>query len=400
MRKESLAKGRYGVLGAAMLIQLCAGILYMWSVFQGPVTTHFGWEAAQVAMTGPLMMAMFVAGIWMGGRWSDLLGPRPVALAGSGLIALGMLLSSRLSGAQPWMLYLSYSGVGGLGVGVVYNTTISCVQRWFPDKRGMATGFTVFSFGFSLVVFSPLATYLLKTYGVPATFMSLGLLFLVLCGGASLWINNPPEGYAPVGYTPTAAMAGQKQYTSREMLRTRSFYFLTLSMMLITPAYFILNPLFKLLAMERGLSETMATGVVMITGIASASGRLLVPWLSDRIGRRAGLLAITAVTMGSILTLIVARGGLFVVCIAAIAFSFGASAALFAAFNADLFGTRYAGGNYGYVMIGFGLSAIVFPFISSRLAQSGDYTLSFMLAAATCILSGIFALKLKRPEAS
>ena len=103
-------------------------------------------------------------------------------------------------------------------------------------------------------------------------------------------------------------------------------------------------------------------------------------------------------TMVSILALIGARGVFFVLCIAAIAFAFGASAALFAAFNADLFGTRYAGGNYGYVMIGFGLSAILFPLISTRLAQSGDYTLSFLLAAVTCVLSGFFALKLKRPE--
>ena len=182
------------------------------------------------------------------------------------------------------------------------------------------------------------------------------------------------------------------------MLKTKEFYLLALSMFFVLPAYFILNPLFVSLGMERGLTENMAAFGVMLTGIASASGRLFTSWFSDYAGRKTGIVSITVITLIAALGMIYAQGIVFLICIAAIAFCFGGSASVYAATAADLFGTKYIGLNYGCVMIGFGVSALAFPLLSNALATTGVYTYSFIVAAGACVIALILVAFLKIPK--
>ena len=182
------------------------------------------------------------------------------------------------------------------------------------------------------------------------------------------------------------------------MLKSRQFYLIALSLFCILPAYFILNPIFITLGTDRGLSHELALLGVMVTGIASASGRLVTSWVSDLVGRKRAVCGIILITMVSILTMIVAQGVLFLVCIAAIAFSFGGAAGVYPAITADNFGTKHMGLNYGCVMVGFGTSALIFPVISNMLVKSGEYTASFLLAASTCLVALILVLLQKNPE--
>jgi len=386
-------KNRYLILVMGMIIQLCAGIIYMWSVFKGPVSTHLSWDSASASITSSIMLATFVIGIIIGGRMQDKYSPAPVALAGSIFLGLGMILSSFTPQSSPWLIYVFYGIIGGFGVGCVYTTTVSVVQKWFPDKRGFATGMMVGAFGFSLVLFAPLTNMLLINWGVPKTFLFFGILFMVICSICSLLLSNP-ETKQQGGMS----VSTQKQYTTKEMLRTKEFYLLTLSMFFLLPAYFILNPLFKSLGMERGLTDSMATFGVMLTGVASASGRLLTSWFSDYAGRKSAITLISLITLVAALAMIFAEGILFLVCIAAIAFSFGGSASVYAATAADLFGTKHMGLNYGCVMVGFGVSALIFPIISNILSATGVYTYSFMVAATGCIITLILVAFLKIPR--
>lgn len=393
MGKGITVKNRYLVLAVGMVMQLCAGIIYMWSVFKGPVSSHLSWDPAQASITSSIMLAAFVLGIILGGRMQDKYAPSPVALAGSVILGLGMFFSAFTPQSAPWLIYVFYGVIGGFGVGCVYTTTVSVVQKWFPDRRGFATGMMVSAFGFSLVLFAPITRVLLADWGVPATFRFFGILFLVICSVCSLFLVNP-EVQAQV----SAAVSTQKQYTTKEMLKTKEFYLLTLSMFFVLSAYFILNPLFISLGVERGLTENMASFGVMLTGIASASGRLLNSWFSDYAGRKAAIMTITAITFAAALGLIYARGVMFLVCIAAIAFCFGGSASVYAATSADLFGTKHSGLNYGCVMVGFGVSALTFPLVSNALAATGVFTYSFIVAAVSCVLTLILAAFLKIPK--
>lgn len=386
-------KNRFLVLIAGVIIQFCAGIIYMWSVFKEPVAEFLNWDSGASAMTASIMLASFVAGIFIGGRLMDKIGPRNICIMGSIMMSLGILASSFVTSDVPYLIYLTYGILGGFGVGAVYTCTVSSIQKWFFDKRGFATGMMVGAFGFSLVIFTPIAKSLISSVGVSSTFQIFGIAFLIICLLASFVIRNPPSNYVIAKATPSS---GQKQYTTKEMLKTRSFYLITLSLFFILPAFFILNPLFMSLGEERGLSESLAVMGVMIIGICSASGRLGITWMSDHVGRMPSIMMITVLTLIGVILAISAEGVLFLVCLALIALGFGGAAGTYTALTSDYFGTKNMGSNYGYVMLGFGASALIFPFISTTISVDGDYTISFIICALTCILSLICILLLRR----
>ncbi len=386
---------RSAVLAAGMLLQLCAGIVYMWSVFKAPVTEYLMWDATN---TSSIMLAAFVAGIVGGGRLQDRLGPRAVLMGGSLLFSLGMILTSLVTSANPAMINLTYGVLSGLGVGVVYTTTVSVVQKWFPDRRGFATGMMVSAFGFSLVIFTPIASALLAAKGVPFTFTAIGLTFLVVCTLSSIPVVNPGADFRPAGMAAVGGPKGaRRDYTTSEMLKTPQFYKIFFGMMLILPAYFLLNPQFKTLGEARGLSDVVQNFLVMTTGIASAAGRLLFSWASDRIGRKNAIYLIIGATLLGILSLIWAQGFFFMVCVALIAFAFGGCASVFPALTADNFGTRYMGLNYGCVMVGFGIAALGAPLLKTLFSAGAAQTASFVMAGAMCLVALVLVALIKNP---
>lgn len=388
-----MTKNRYIVLVSGMLIQFCAGIIYMWSVFKNPVAEHLSWNADAAAFTSSIMLAAFVLGILFGGRLQDKYGPRPITAAGGILISAGMLATAFVPVSVPWLIYITYGAFAGFGVGFVYTCTVSTVQKWFPDKRGFATGMIVSAFGLSLVAFAPLARCFLAELGVPVTFIIFAAAFFVICVPCSFFVRNPQN----IGAAKAGSAGGQKQFKTSEMLKTKIFYLLAGSMFFLLPAYFILNPLLITLGTGRGLTEDTALFGVMITGIASAAGRLVVSWVSDKTGRKKAVLGIAVLTILSVLIMTVAQGVMFLVCVALIAFAFGGSSGVYAAFTAENFGTKYAGTNFGCVMLAFGLSALLSPAISNVIAADGDYTFSFILAAATSLVAFVLVLFIKKP---
>ena len=393
-------KNRYCILTAGMIIQFCAGIIYMWSVFRGPVSAHLNWDAGSASLTSSIMLAMFVLGIILGGYAQDKIGPKKVTLAGSIMIGSGMACTGLITGNTPWLVYITYGVIGGLGVGTVYMSTIAAVQKWFPDKRGFASGMIVSAFGFSLVVFAPLAKSMLSGMGVPNTFIIFGISFFVVCGFCALFIQNPPEGYMPDGYKPAQTANTKRQYSPKEIIKTKQFYLLAGGLLFTLPAYFILNPVFLSLGADRGLTEELALIGVSMTGISSAAGRLIVSWASDKTGRKPAMVAIAVIILCASLTMIVGQGILFLTCIVLISFGFGGAASVYSAMTAESFGTKYGGMNFGLVMIGFGVSALVSQNISKELTAGGNYTSSFVLAAVTCAVAIVLVLLMKNPGKS
>lgn len=393
-------KNRYLILTAGMVVQFCAGIIYMWSVFRVPVASHLNWDTGSASLTSSIMLAMFVLGIILGGRAQDKIGPKKVTLTGSVMIGVGMACTALITSRAPWLVYVTYGIISGLGVGTVYTSTIAAVQKWFPDKRGFASGMIVSAFGFSLVVFAPLAKAMLAGLGVPATFLIFGASFLVVCGICSFFIQNPPEGYLPKGYTPSQVVSTKRQYAPSEIIKTKQFYLLAGGLLFTLPAYFILNPVFLSLGADRGLSDELAVLGVALTGISSALGRLTVSWISDKIGRKAAMVSIAVIVLIASLVMIVGEGVLFLICIMLISFGFGGAASAYSVMTAESFGTKYGGMNFGLVMAGFGVSALVFPIISNKLTTGGSYTGSFVLAAVTCVIAIILVLLMKNPNKS
>lgn len=381
------------VLIAGSVLQLFLGIIYVWSVFVIPVSTAFDWSVDSAKLTSSYMLCCFVLGILLGGKVQATTGTQPVILAGGLLMALGMLLTSFLGSGAPWAIYITYGVLGGLGVGMVYNAIITSAQKWFPQKRGLATGISVCAFGFSAVIFAPLVEALIARFDVTVTFRILSAVFAVVAVALFSLIELPQAGF---GSAVGADQLTQKQYTTSEILRTRSFYFITLSLMLGTAAYFILNPSFKTLSLERGLSAGIGTALVMITGIANSLGRLVVPLLSDRIGREKAAIVILCATGLCALLLSVAGGVLFLAAVAVIAFCYGGYSGIYPLITADYFGITNVGSNYGAVMVGFAMSALFFPMLAAGVA---NVTARFILLGGVALAGAVLVTLLLRGKA-
>lgn len=375
------------------IIQLFLGIIYVWSVFVIPVSEFFTWAVDSVKLTSSFMLCFFVLGILVGGKLQMKTGTAKVVLAGGLLMALGMFATSLISSNMPWLIYITYGIVGGFGVGMAYNANISCAQKWFPQKRGLATGISVCAFGFSTVIFAPLVEVLLNRFGLVNAFRILAVLFFVVVICLYRFVKLPQD--SQTGGAASADLLMRKQYNTSEMLKTKEFFYITLSLMLGTTAYFILNPSFKTLAIDRGLAPNIGTVIVMLTGIANALGRLAVPSLSDKIGREKTALIIFLATAVCTAALCFASGGLFMVAIAVIAFCYGGYSGIYPLITADYFGIKNVGSNYGAIMVGFALSALLAPMFMN-LVQ--NVILKFIILTVLVILGALMIIILSRSK--
>ena len=363
----SITQNKQGltVIVTGSIMMLFLGILYIWSVFVNPtwgsgVSEVYAWHIDSVKLTSSFMLCFFVLGILAGGKLHLKIGSDKVVLCGGLLLAAGMLVTGFLPSELAWLMYVTYGIIGGFGVGAAYNDIICAAQKWFPQKRGFATGIVVCAFGFSTVVFAPLIETLVNQFELRNTFLILAATYFTATLVLFRFIRLPDEN-TPAA-SPSAALLAKRQYTVTETIKTKEFYFITLSLMAATATFFILMPSFITMAGERGV-PAFGTVIVMMTGVANACGRLVVPILSDKIGREKAALTVIFVTSVCALFLFFAQGFMFILTVLFVAFCFGSLPGLYSVLTSDYFGIKNVGANYGAVMMGFALSALTFPMI-------------------------------------
>lgn len=377
---------KYTCLIAGLLIMLCIGILYMWSVFQPYVMADKGWSAGDVAMTSSLMIAFFVLGNILGGLVQQKISPRIICIIGSFMFAAGMFLTSQLPTSYPFTIYLSYSLISGLGCGFVYCTVLYALQKWFAAQTGFITGLTVSFFGLSVVILSPIVEKMLANLGVSSTFEILALIFLIICTISSLGITQPDPKYYMHEAKKVLRADEFKQFKPNEMLKTPLYYFLIISMFLSSAAYLVIIPYIKTIAMDRGLSTNLALAAVMSTGIANALGRILAPAISDRLGRTNSIIICCIVSAVACLLMISASGPLYILAVFLISFTYGGTSGINPVISTELFGAANSGTNYGLVLISIAASSVVFGKVASVVGNTVSFTPVFILCAIICIV--------------
>src|SRR2546421_9132487 len=200
---------RWCIALAGVFMQLALGAVYAWSVFRASLVEQFGWSVSEVTLT--FTITIFVLGIaaFFGGLWMNRKGPRVVAITGGALYGLGVFLAS-FSAHKLWWLYLSYGLIGGIGLGFAYIVPVAVLVKWFPDRRGLITGIAVGGFGAGALITAPLATRLIQSIGVLHTFAYLGIAYLIVTLISGAFMQKPPEGWRPEGWSPTAPHAARR----------------------------------------------------------------------------------------------------------------------------------------------------------------------------------------------
>ncbi|WP_375424264.1 OFA family MFS transporter [uncultured Friedmanniella sp.] len=414
-RTDNPTRGRWGLVVAALLLQLSLGAVYAWSVFSSALQKAGAFKLTKPQATLPFETAigMIFIGTYLGGRIQDRRGPRTVAVIGSVVYGLGVIVASfARDGDHLPLLVIGYGVLAGFGLGLAYIVPIAMLQKWFPDRRGLITGLAVGGFGFGAVVTAPIAQALIKRNpDVPTTaFLPLGIAYLVLAVAGALFFRDPPAGYAVPGYTPATSgkvVDSGRDYTQGEALRTWQWYALAaiLTLAVLAGISFI-SQAAATFADVAGYTAAAAATAVGLLGLFNGAGRIFWAAVSGRLGRMPTFVVILALE-GACLLLIphAHNAALFFVLAAVVYLCYGGAFGTMPATAGDFFGVKNAGGIYGLMLIGWSLGGVVGPLIVAKLIgstknYSAGFTTIGLIALIAIVLPVITRLPRTRKDAA
>ncbi|MCQ2405734.1 MAG: MFS transporter [Oscillospiraceae bacterium] len=378
---------------AALIVQVCVGIIYAWSALRKSAIDFYGWEPKAATLVASYMLFAFVIGNFVGGALNDRIGPKKSCFVGVALFGLGILLSSFLpAGGNIAFFYLTFGVIGGFGSGVAYGANLACIQMWLPHRRGLATGLAAAFFGFSTFVFSfAVKALLAANIAINTLLLIFAIAFLAIGLIASLFVRLPDEEYLAALPKPAAkknALVAKESKTLGQAIKTVPFWCLVACVFFYNGTWNMLNPIIRDLGMdERGLSDGVATLLLSLTGLANACGRLIMSALSDKLGRIPTIFLLSGMTAACALLLMFVPGYGYFIVVLLTAFAFGGPAAINPATSTDFFGPKYAGTNYGVIMLSLGLSSLFFNFLSGSFPAENRYFLTFLIGAITALIN-------------
>ena len=400
MKQQFAAKHPWTILAAGAAIQVLTGLPAAWGVFQQPVMEEYGLSEQGAGYAFGILIAAFGVGCVLGGFLQDRHGPRCAGLWGTALLCGGFFAAGLLPPGSAEAFFLAFSIPAGLGTAFLYPSIQSCAQKWYADRKGLATGVIGGAVGLSgafLTVFVRTAVRgFWVVQGIRGAFWALGAVTLPVCLVGSLLLQDPPQ----TGQTqkPQENSKNTIDLAPQQMLRTKQYWLCAGAVCFSTPAVLLFSPIILKLGMERGLEEQAALWSVVLGSVGSAAGRLLMPLLSDRIGRRPTDMLLFAVSAGLSAGFAFAQGWGVVACYAGLTFCYSALAAVLPALSTDLFGFPHAGVNYGFLALGQSVGSLAFPFAANFFGlEAGRHWMA--VAAAGAGFACIRALRPVEPSA-
>lgn len=373
---------------AAVLIHICIGSVYAWSTFNRPIKAIFPnspWWFSPPYNTFTTALVLLGLSAAFGGPWVERKGPRAAATAAAILFGGGLLIGGfGLAIHQSILVWLGMGVIGGIGCGLGYISPVSTLVKWFPDRRGMATGMAIMGFGGGAFLAGYLNVYFMGLLGVARTVMALGVnYFIVMMIGAWI-IRRPPAHWKPEGWTPPAKsnkMITDHSLTRNEALGTVQFYLLwgilfvnvTAGIGILAQASPMMQDMFRKTALEAG-------AIVSIISLFNAGGRFFWASLSDYIGRRSTYLTFFAVQV--VLFLLIPRFAAagawapFEAAIFTVFTMYGGGFATVPAFLADIFGEDNVGAIHGAILTAWSAAAVVGPVIITQLSERAKAALA------------------------
>jgi MFS family permease len=454
-RERTVAKpgfSRWLVPPAALAIHLCIGMAYGFSVFWLPLSKAVGitasvpcpkdlgfialltvttcdWKISLLGWTFTLFFVSLGSASALWGGWLERVGPRKGGIVAACCWCGGLVIGALgVIAHQIWIMWLGCGVIGGIGLGLGYISPVSTLIKWFPDRRGMATGMAIMGFGGGAMIGAPLADKLMKFYasstavGVWQTFITLAAVYYVFMICGALGYRLPPDGWKPPGWEPGSAKRGilMDQHVSLEVAwRTKQFWLLWAVLMLnVTAGIGILgmaSPLLqevfggKLLGVQVAFADltpeqlgkiaAIAAGFTGLLSLFNIAGRIFWASLSDRLGRRATYMVffLLGIALFSSIPWSAATGnlGLFVAAFCVILSMYGGGFATVPAYLADLFGTRMVGAIHGRLLTAWSTAGILGPVLVNYIRE---YQLSHGVARAQAysvtmyVLAGLLAI--------
>jgi MFS family permease len=394
-------------------INLALGILYSWSIFKESIKNAivaggegaFTWNLASINDPYALACLVFAFTMIPAGRTQDKFGPRFTAFIGGVLVSMGFMLIA--SSVNYWVWVLGFGGLVGAGIAFGYSAATPAALKWFPpNKSGLVAGIVVAGFGLAPAYIAPLSTYLVGTYGLLHTMQIFSIAFFIVVSLLSMLLVRPPADYKPEYQSRRCDTQNCKilreafphtDETPQTLLKKRQFWALWLLYFIGAGAgLMVIGSISGLAKLSMG---EMAYLAVAILALGNACGRVLAGMLSDKFGRKkvlAGVFLFQALLMFGAAYASQSSGALLVVLVATlIGFNYGANLAIFPSYTKDLWGMPHFGVNYGMLFTAWGVGGFVMIKLAEILkAQSGSFTLSFLVAGCLLLTGVMLTLKL------
>ncbi len=424
---------REAILAAGAFTALGTGAIYMWSIFNKPLMEEFGFTTSEVSMIYSLFLLASCFSSMLAGWLQRHTQPRFIVLGAGVLFGLGWFCSGFADNLP--MLYLFYSGFAGAGNGMLYNTIVAVVTKWFPDKRGLANGVCIGAIGLGPMIFAPAGNWLIETFDVSTAFHIVGAVWLVVYLVFSWLLYVPPAGWTPKGWTEKEAKAdddvsvsaaanatasgavrtqddnaglgvdhqkrttkeiaklsGHREvsFSSTQMVKQPLFYVLFAALMVSSTSGLMVTGHASDIGQELA-HLTASEGAIMVSVMAFGSflGRFGFGFLSDAIGRYNALI-ISLVINAVVMVLLLGHATTFITFLLAVSVvgaCFGGTMSIVPAIVGDAFGSANFGQNYSFVYPGYTVASFIGPMVAASTVETlGTYVPAFTVAGAISVI--------------
>jgi MFS family permease len=376
-----MSPNRWRIPIGAVAVHICIGSVYAWSTFNRPIQALFPdepWWFSPPYTTFTTALVLLGLSAAFGGPWVERRGPRVAATAAAVFFGVGLIMGGLgLAIRQPVVVFLGMGVIGGIGCGLGYISPVSTLVKWFPDRRGMATGMAIMGFGGGAFLAGYLNVFFMDRIGVANTVMTLGATYLAIMLIGSRLLERPPVGWKPAGWTPataTRAMIADRSVTRNEAIQTMPFFLLwgilfinvTAGIGILAQASPMMQDMFHRTALQ-------AAAVVSLISIFNASGRFLWASGSDYIGRRNtySIFFLAQFVLFLLIPRLAASGNwtVFQVSLFTVFTMYGGGFATIPAFLADIFGPENVGAIHGALLTAWSAAAVAGPVIITELSN-------------------------------
>jgi oxalate/formate antiporter len=380
---------------------------YVWTLFTGPLNQKLGTTLAELQWTFSLLIILQTWCSPLQAYLVDRFGPRLLISVGALLSGGGWVLSAYVDNL--WALYFTYGVICGFGTGIIYVGIIGLMVRWFPDRRGLATGLAAAGYGFGAFFTSFPIDSMIKSSGYAHALVVWGIIQAVIGVLAAQGLRVPPENWQPVASTPNVArveLQSKRSYSPREMLQNPIFWLLFVMMSMMSTSGLMVTSNVGPFAHEYKVAEVMILGMaalplsLTLSRVTNGMTRPFFGWVSDHIGREWTMALAFSLEAVAILVLFafIDRPAMFVVLTGLVFFGWGEIFSLFPATLTDTFGSIFAASNYGFLYIAQGVGSILGGPAAAFLKQmTGSWTSVFIIVAILDALTALLAIAVLRP---
>ncbi|TXG35243.1 L-lactate MFS transporter [Seonamhaeicola maritimus] len=401
--KTQKLKNRWLIAASAVGIHISIGSVYAYSVMTNPVKDIFDVDGSVIKWAFKIAILLLGLSAAFLGRWVEKVGPKVSGTTAGLFYGFGILGSGLAVQLESlWLFYLCYGVIGGIGLGLGYITPVSTLVKWFPDRRGLATGMAIMGFGFAALIFGPVMQSLFDSVGVSNAFYILGAIYMILILASARYIERPPEGYMPEGFKPgegKTIKADISNITANEALKTSRFYYIWIMMFInISCGIAVISAASPMMQEKLSYTPMEAAAIVGLIGVFNGLGRIMWSTLSDYLGRANTYIVFFAFQILAFWLLPqISMELAFLVILFTVITMYGGGFATLPAFLGDLFGTKQLGAIHGMVLTAWALAGVVGPTVYDvvkNITKSVDDTLAVF--AGLFIVAFVVSLLMKR----